>query len=303
MFYLTVADTAYFVSNSEYKDVSAHEFIDAHFGELFLPYISTESPAAAGRITFKKAIDWQRPESSTFKHNYYDVYTLDDRTRIVFSQPDPENIDQRVNTGIMDISPDYGNVTVYDLVGWEKRFEYSYLTLRYMLRVLFEPVLLLNGTPMFHGVAVEHSGRGIIFTAVSGTGKTTHADFWVENHGAIILNGDSPIINNTGEKPIIVSCPWCGSSKISVNKEVALDSVVVIKRGEANSIRRLSGFEAVGMLLSSIRYPAWDGNFVDIAFKQLERLCKSVNIFELTCLPEPEAAVVALDGIIGGCRQ
>ena len=56
----------------------------------------------------------------------------------------------------------------------------------------FAEFLLERDTVLLHGSAVAVDGRGYLFTARSGTGKSTHTRFWREVFGsrAVMINED-----------------------------------------------------------------------------------------------------------------
>ena len=65
---------------------------------------------------------------------------------------------------------------------------------------------------MLHGVLMEWQGKGIILTASSGTGKTTHARLWREYENALIINGDRVLIRKEEGQWYAFGTPWSGSS-------------------------------------------------------------------------------------------
>lgn len=71
---------------------------------------------------------------------------------------------------------------------------------------------------VFHGAAVEYGGRGYIFTAPSGTGKSTHIALWRKYVGDVkIINGDKPILKASDDKTLVCSTPWAGKGRCQSN--------------------------------------------------------------------------------------
>ena len=56
--------------------------------------------------------------------------------------------------------------------------------------------LLPQGVLMLHGSAIAVDGKGYLFTAKSGTGKSTHTRLWREAFGsrAVMINDDKPFL-------------------------------------------------------------------------------------------------------------
>ena len=94
---------------------------------------------------------------------------------------------------------------------------------------------------VFHGAAVEIDGKGFVFAAPSGTGKTTHIDLLLKNYpeSVSIINGDKPIIHITDCGARVCSTPWAGKEGMNRNVSCELEGIVLIRRGEVNRIRRV----------------------------------------------------------------
>ena len=89
---------------------------------------------------------------------------------------------------------------------------------------------------ILHSSLVDFSGNGIVFTAPSGTGKSTQADLWKKFKGAEILNGDRTIIRKNANYEAYGS-PYAGSSGIYKNKFVNLKAIVVLRQADENRIQ------------------------------------------------------------------
>lgn len=76
----------------------------------------------------------------------------------------------------------------------QEQCEYIYLTDRFYKK------LLLHGGMMLHASAVTVDDRAYLFSAKSGTGKSTHTKQWQKlfgSHRAEILNDDKPALRRT----------------------------------------------------------------------------------------------------------
>ena len=79
-------------------------------------------------------------------------------------------------------------------------------------------------TILVHGSCVAVDGKGYLFTAKSGTGKSTHTRLWRQELGerAVMVNDDKPLIRISENGPVIYGTPWDGKHRLSNNIGVPL---------------------------------------------------------------------------------
>ena len=156
--------------------------------------------------------------------------------------------------------------------------------------------LLRRGLCTMHGVLMEHRGNGIILTADSGVGKTTHARLWRDHKRAIIINGDRITFRkefcNEREEWIGYGLPWSGGSGEQINRDVPIRAVVQIVRAEKNWAERIGGIEAFEVVLGQLLTPAWDSALAGIAVDMASQLAEQVPVWRMHCNMDPEAADV-----------
>ena len=76
----------------------------------------------------------------------------------------------------------------------------SYLEQLAVYRKIAEKMIDYN-TILFHGSVIAVDGEAYLFTAKSGTGKSTHTRLWRKYLGkkAVMVNDDKPLLKNTAE--------------------------------------------------------------------------------------------------------
>lgn len=158
-----------------------------------------------------------------------------------------------------------------------------------LLEQLISPVMLKHDAITFHGVLMEHEGHGIILSAPSGTGKTTHARLWRDHRRALILNGDRATCCVEDGRWIGFSLPWCGSSGECINRDVPLTAYVILEQAYENSVERLTGMEAFGAVYQNLVYPNWDRELTEKALDFIDDFLEKVPVFRLRCRPDVEA--------------
>lgn len=173
----------------------------------------------------------------------------------------------------------------------------SYLeTLAVYRKIAIE--MLKYETFLFHGSAIELDGETYLFTAKSGTGKSTHTRLWRELYGerAVMINDDKPLIRIDGDKATIFGTPWDGKHRLSTNKSSPLKAVCVLERGKENKIFSLTPKEAFPSLLVQIYRPESGENMLK-TLSLTDRLCKNVKLYRLECNMDIDAARVSYEGM------
>ncbi len=132
---------------------------------------------------------------------------------------------------------------------------------------------------VFHGAAITYEDKGILFTAPSGTGKTTHIKLWKKNfaNSVRIVNGDKPILK-VEEEVTVYGTPWAGKEQYQRNRKAPLKAICVIKRGTDNSVKRISASEAVSYLMQQIYLPK-EPQALSKTLALLNKLLESVPCF------------------------
>ena len=155
-------------------------------------------------------------------------------------------------------------------------------------------------TVLFHGSAVAVDGRGYLFAARSGTGKSTHARLWRELLGdrLIYVNDDKPLVRIAPEAALVYGTPYDGKHHLSSRIAVPLQAVCFLQRGAKNSIRPLSAGAAFPRLLQQAYAPR-DEEALRRTVALLQALTERVKLYELTCNMDPEAARVSFEGMGG----
>jgi len=157
-----------------------------------------------------------------------------------------------------------------------------------------ESMMLLHGGLILHAAFVRKEGRGLLFTAPSGTGKSTQARLWEEHRGAAILNGDRAGLRLHDGQWRAWGLPYAGTSGIYRNESAPVGAIVVLRQGQENRIRRLTAAEAMRCCYPEITMHHWDQQFVECALDLMQSLIQYVPVFMLECLPD-ESAVVLLE--------
>ena len=148
---------------------------------------------------------------------------------------------------------------------------------------------------LFHGSTVAVDGVAYLFTAKSGTGKSTHTKLWRKLFGdrAVMINDDKPLLKIGQDGVLVCGTPWDGKHKLNTNCMVPLKAICVLERGEENHIRQISPSAALPMLMQQSHRPGNVLKYMDL----LDGLTKHVKFYNLHCNMEDEAAKIAYEGM------
>lgn len=152
-------------------------------------------------------------------------------------------------------------------------------------------------TFMMHGAVVAVGNEAYMFTAPSGTGKTTHIRLWLKNiPGAYVVNGDKPLISALNGHFFACGTPWCGKESLNTKANVPLKAVFLLSRGEKNIVKEISPAEHFAQLLGQINIPQEEGAAIRV-MKLTERFMNEMRFYGLQCNMEDEAANVSFAAI------
>lgn len=137
---------------------------------------------------------------------------------------------------------------------------------------------------MLHSSCVVVDDRAYLFSADSGTGKSTHTGLWLKKFGerAFILNDDKPALRLENGEWYAYGTPWSGKNDISVNARVKVAGIAMLERGAENRIERFGGKEAIFEIYKQVNRPKGTEYRLKI-LKLLDRLLTDVPLWKLTC--------------------
>lgn len=160
----------------------------------------------------------------------------------------------------------------------------------------------------FHAVVLHASriavgNRGILFTAPSGTGKSTQAALWNRYEQAPIACNDRTLLWNSGPCFRTCGCPIDGGTPVYSSSKLDLGAIVVLRQGPENEIYRLSARKATKYLMEQTVCNAWSGEEISGASRQWLEVLKRYPVYLLTCTADRNAVLclkqqLLRDGVI-----
>lgn len=145
---------------------------------------------------------------------------------------------------------------------------------------------------MIHSSAIMLDGKAYLFSAPSGTGKSTHTEKWIRLFGAQYLNDDKPAVRLVDGVWMAYGTPWSGKHDLSSPTGVPLAGIAVLCRGEENTIERMEPVEALPHLMAQTYYRL-SASWMDSLLTLLDDLLRRVPVWQLSCRNEDAAAILS----------
>lgn len=188
-----------------------------------------------------------------------------------------------------ETNPDFSiNITSEDIMleqqqSLETGYSLPYLETLSILRKISD-ILPLHQRILMHGASISYHNQAYLFTAPSGTGKSTHIRLWKKYLGdeVKIVNGDKPFISLADNPPTIYGTPWAGKERWQRNCSEPLKGICFLQRGTTNSIKRLNPEECLSLLFHQVYIPD-DSLTAGLTLELLDKLIKSVPLYLLQC--------------------
>ena len=151
---------------------------------------------------------------------------------------------------------------------------------------------------LFHGSVIAVDGQAYLFTAKSGTGKSTHTRLWREAFGprAVMINDDKPLLRIGEGSVTAYGTPWNGKHRLGGNLSAPLKALCILTRDERNHIEPISMEDAFSMLFQQSYRPEQPEK-MPLVLSLLERMGRTVKLYRLGCNMEPEAATISYQGM------
>lgn len=148
----------------------------------------------------------------------------------------------------------------------------------------------------FHSSSLSVDGEGYLFTAQSGTGKSTHTALWRRVFGGkvVMINDDKPLVRKIDGRFYVFGTPWMGKSCIGTNAKAPVKAIYVLSRGEENRVERVSPSKVFKELLEATLLPEGRENMGKL-LGLYDELFSSAMLFKLVCRPDEDAARLAFD--------
>lgn len=181
--------------------------------------------------------------------------------------------------------------------------EHKYLSLTdreymYTNHAFINRVTCLDGV-MIHSSCIAYKGNAILFSADSGTGKSTHTGLWKELYQDDVkfINDDKPIIRIIDGVAYAFGTPWSGKTDLNSNISAPLKGIVILERGEKNEIAPVKLNDVITTVFANIIVPNENKEIANKALALYNKVLTLVPLYRLKCNISLEAPKVVKEEV------
>ncbi len=163
----------------------------------------------------------------------------------------------------------------------------------------FHRYLLHHQGCMLHSSAVVVDGYAYLFSADSGTGKSTHTSLWLKHFGenAFIINDDKPTLRKTDQTWYVYGTPWSGKTNTNVNTKVKLGAIVFLERAKQNWIEKLEIQKAIPKFFGQTTRKHNREENMDFVLESMGKILAETPVYQMGCDISDEAVTMAYEKI------
>lgn len=179
----------------------------------------------------------------------------------------------------------------------EKLDEPYYEITAILRKICIEMLKNYNGL-FFHCSCFDLDGEAYIFTAPSGTGKSTHTRLWRERFGdrLTMINDDKPIIRFIDKRFYIYGTPWNGKHSISTNMRSPVHAICVLEQDKVNRIEQMDTVGALTSIIKQTLIPH-EKSEMNKLLDLLSEMLSQIPVYRLGCTISQEAVEVAYNAM------
>jgi len=159
----------------------------------------------------------------------------------------------------------------------------------FLCEIIFRNRILFKNGIVLHASALSWEGKGLAFTAPSGTGKSTQAKLWAKHMGALVLNDDRPVLKLENGKTYVYGTPWSGTKRLYHNGSAPLTAIILLEQAAENHIFNLTAATAVSKIMPRCFLPYYDKDIMVMCLNTLAEMLSRISIYQLQCRPDREA--------------
>jgi len=154
-----------------------------------------------------------------------------------------------------------------------------------VLRIVHTLVLARQGGFLLHSASAVRNGKALLFSGVSGAGKTTIARLAPPD--ATLLTDEISYVRKLDPGYVAFGTPFTGElAKLGENISAPIAALYLLAQGAENRIDPIAPGEAARSLLANMLFFAEDEQLVQAAFHSAFEFVSQVPVSRLTFVPD-----------------
>lgn len=255
-----------------------HDFHNC-FPEQFNAFLTTEIQTVHMNVNFCVGMP-AHPENGQMILRNYELNIMELADKYILTLPqNPEIMEMQLwKTGTRT------DIYTMPLISEEYREK-----LFHAIRLPFLYLAQLHGMAAIHSASILYKDKAWLFSALSGTGKSTHAALWNKHLNTKNINGDLNLLAFENGIPVIHGIPWCGTSGIYDTASYPLGGISLLKQAPTDHIRELSEDEKILLVSQRFISPSWDVDMFEKNMRLAEQIISRILVCRLYCTKETSA--------------
>ena len=150
-----------------------------------------------------------------------------------------------------------------------------------------------------HASAIALDGVAYLFSADSGTGKSTHTGLWMDCFGqerAQILNDDKPAVLYKSGTFYAFGTPFSGKNDLNTNIGAPVKALCFLERAQDNHIERIDGKQAINRIFTQMIHSA-DRENMETMLSLLDIFLHKTPVYVLHCNISRQAVLTAYNAM------
>lgn len=143
---------------------------------------------------------------------------------------------------------------------------------------------------VIHAAGGSVQGKGMVFSAPSGTGKSTLSRLLLADSHNRLFSEERLIIRSVDKSWYIWGTPWHGESDLARNESVVLSTLVFLRQSQKTKLIELSPETGLRRLLQTVSIPWYSEEWANKGLALCELLLRKIPVFELAFRPDQSAA-------------
>ena len=149
---------------------------------------------------------------------------------------------------------------------------------------------VMTGDIMIHASGMNYSGKGYLFSGISGKGKSTMAGLW-QDTGAKVIHDDRLIIRKSGSSYTMYNTPVYNNDEPMASP---LNRIFLIDHATSNYIVPVDGALAVSLVMANCIQHNWGQEIIAKLLGAVSVMCETIPTARLYFLPDKSVTELIL---------